>query len=65
MPHNQHIRGVLCDTIVAVVEILVNPENKFVDADTLVHVWFKVIGINEYGDGMMSQIVEARTKGDN
>ena len=25
---------------------------------------FQVIGINEYGDGMMSQIVEARTKGD-
>ena len=24
---------------------------------------FQVIGINEYGDGMMSQIVEARTKG--
>ena len=26
---------------------------------------FQVIGINEYGDGMMSQIVEARTKGKN
>ena len=24
---------------------------------------FQVIGINDYGDGMMSQIVEARTKG--
>ena len=24
---------------------------------------FQIIGINEYGDGMMSQIVEARTKG--
>ena len=25
--------------------------------------YFQIIGINEYGDGMMSQIVEARTKG--
>ena len=27
------------------------------------HCRVQVIGINEYGDGMMSQIVEARTKG--